>query len=131
MDLLTAKQLDLMKASYLALKKVKYLDLHLGLMMELQLGLIIEAHLGLLIDQRWFVLMAHLIVPMIANLWVHCLVFQLDKMLELIWVILMVLLMVIWMACLRDKHWQYHLDLLMVKHLAWMKASQKNLILVK
>ena len=24
---------------------------------------------------------------------------------------------------LRDKHWKYHLDLLMVKHLAWMKAS--------
>ena len=46
-----------------------------------------------------------------------------DKMLELSWVLLMVLLMVIQMACLRDKHWQYHLDLLMVKHLAWMKAS--------
>ena len=46
-----------------------------------------------------------------------------DKMFELIWVLLMVLLMVIQMAFLRDKHWQYHLDLLIVKHLVWMKAS--------
>ena len=60
---------------------------------------------------------------MMANLWVHCLVFQLDKMLEPSWVLLVVLLVVIQMACLRDKHWKYHLDLLMVKHLAWMKAS--------
>ena len=58
-----------------------------------------------------------------GNLWVNCLVFQLDKMLELSWVLLVVLLMVIQMAGLRDKHWKYHLDLLMVKHLAWMKAS--------
>ena len=74
-------------------------------------------------DMSWGFLMAHLIVPIMANLWVHCLVFQLDKMLELSWVLLVVLLMVIHMAFLRDKHWQYHLDLLMVKHLAWMKAS--------
>ena len=67
--------------------------------------------------------MAPLMVPMMANLWVHCLLFQLDKMLELSWVLLIVLLMVIQMACLRDKHWKYHLVLLMVKHLAWMKAS--------
>ena len=39
--------------------------------------------------------------------------------------------MVIQMACLRDKHWKYHLDLLMVKHLAWMKASYHDLLLVK
>ena len=71
---------------------VKYLALHLGLIMESQLGLIIEAHLGLMMDMSW--------VPQI-NLWVHCSVFQLDKMLELIWVLLMVLLMVIQIACLR------------------------------
>ena len=67
--------------------------------------LILEAHLGLMMY------------------WVHCLVFQLDKMLELSWVLLVVLLMVIQMACLRDKHWKYHLVLLMVNHLAWIKAS--------
>ena len=122
MDLLTAKHLDLMKVSYLASKMVKYLDQHLGLIMESQLGFIIEAHLGFLMDQSWVFLMDHLIV-MIANLWVHCLVFQLDNMLELSCFLLMGLLMVIQMECLRDKHWQYHLDLLMVKHLAWMKAS--------
>ena len=43
----------------------------------------------------------------------------------------MVILMVIHMACLRDKHWQYHLDIMMVKQLAWMKASYYDLILVK
>ena len=64
----------------------------------LNLGLIIEAHLGLLMDLSWVFLMAHLIVPMLENLWVHCLVFQLDKMLELSWVLLMLLLMVIKMA---------------------------------
>ena len=85
--------------------------------------LIIEAHLGLMMDMRWVLQYAPLIVPMVANLWVHCLVFQLDKMLELSWVLLVVLLMVIQTARLRDKHWKYHLDLLMVKHLAWMKAS--------
>ena len=85
--------------------------------------LIIEAHLGLMIDLSWVTQITSLIIPMMANLWVHCLVFKSDKMLELSWVLLMVLLMVIQMACLRDKHWKYHLDLLMVKHLAWMKAS--------
>ena len=85
--------------------------------------LITEAHLGLMMDLSWVPQNAPLMVPMMANVWVHCLVFQLDKMLQLIWVILMVLLMVIHMACLRDKHLQYHLDLLMVQHLAWMKAS--------
>ena len=85
--------------------------------------LIIEAHLGLMMDLIWVPQMAHLMVPMLANLWVHCLVFQLDNMLELSWVLLMMILMVIQMECLRDKHWNYHLDLLMVKHLAWMKAS--------
>ena len=45
-----------------------------------------------------------------------------DNMLELRWVLLMVLLMVIQMACLSCKHWQYNLDILMVKHLDWMKA---------
>ena len=68
--------------------------------------LIIEAHLGLMMDLRWVLQYAPLIVPMVANLWVHCLVFQLDKMLELSWVLLMVLLMVIHMACLRDNHCQ-------------------------
>ena len=68
-------------------------------------------------------LMAPFMVPMMANLWVHFLVFQLDKMLELRWILLVVLLMVIHMECLRDKHWQYHLDILKVKHLTWMKAS--------
>ena len=112
-----------MKASYLALHMIKYLALHLGLMMESHLGLIIEAHLGLMMDLIWVPQIAPLMVPIMANLWVHCLVFQLDKMLELRWVILMLLLVVIQMACLRDKHWQYHLYLLMVKHLDWMKAS--------
>ena len=69
-------------------------------------------------DLSWVPQMYPLIVPMLKNLWVHCLVFQLDKILELRWVLLMVLLMVIQMEFLRDKHWQYHLDLLMVKHLA-------------
>ena len=85
--------------------------------------LIIEAHLGLMMDLIWVPQINPLIIPMMANLWVHCLMFQLAKMLELSWVLLMVLLMVIQMACLMDKHWKYHLDLLMVKHLAWMKAS--------
>ena len=85
--------------------------------------LIIEEHLGLMMDLSWVPQITPLMVPMIANLWVHCMVFQLDNMLELSWVLLMVLLMVIQMACLRDKHWQYHLDLLMVKQLAWIKAS--------
>ena len=79
--------------------------------------------MGLMMDLSWVPLITPLIIPMMENLWVHCLVFNLYKMLELIWVLLMVLLMVIKMACLRDKHWKYHLDLLMVKHLAWMKAS--------
>ena len=85
--------------------------------------LIIEAHLGLMMDLSWVPHITPLMVPMMANLWVHCLVFKLDKMLELSWVLLILCLMVIHMACLRDKHWQYHLDLLMVKHLASMKAS--------
>ena len=76
-----------------------------------------------MIDLIWVPRIDPLMVPMMANLWVRCLVFHLDKMLELVWVLMMVLLMLIQMACLRDKHWQYHLDLLMVKHLAWMKAS--------
>ena len=85
--------------------------------------LILEAYLGLMMYLSWVPQITPLIIPMMANLWVHCLVFQLDKMLEQIWVLLVVLLMVIQMACLRDKHWKYHVDLLMVKHLAWMKAS--------
>ena len=67
-------------------------------MMESHLGLIIESHLGLIINLIWVPHMAPLIFPMMENLWVHCLVFQLDKVLELSWVILMVLLMVIHMA---------------------------------
>ena len=98
------KHLDLMKASYLTLQKVKYLDLHVGLMMESHLGLIIESHLDLMMDLIWVPHISPSVVLMIANRWVHCLVFQLDKMLELRWVLLMVLLMVIHMACLRDKH---------------------------
>ena len=85
--------------------------------------LILEAHLGLMMYMSWFPHITSLIKSMMANLWVHCLVFQLDKMLELSWVLLVVLLMVIQMACLMDKHWKYQLDLLMVKHLAWIKAS--------
>ena len=73
------------------------------------MGLIIEAHLGLMTDLSWVPQITTLMVPRMANLWVHFLVFQLDKMLELRWVLLMVLLMVIQMVCLRDKHWQYHL----------------------
>ena len=102
---------------------VNYFALHLGLMMDSHLGLIIEAHLGLMMDLSLVPQMASLMVPTMEKLWVHCLVFQLDTMLELSWVLLMVLLMVIQMACLRDKHLQYHLYVLMVKHLAWMKAS--------
>ena len=98
MDLLTEKHLDLMKASYLDLHMMKYLDIHLGLMRESHLGLIIEAHLGLMMDLRWVPQTAPLMVPMMANPWVHCLVFQLDNMLELSWVLLMVRLMVIHMA---------------------------------
>ena len=85
--------------------------------------LIIEAHLVLMTDMSWVPQIVPLMVPMMANLWVHCLVFQLDKMLELSWFILMVLLMVIQMTFFRGKHWQYHLYLLMVNHLAWMKVS--------
>ena len=59
------------------------------------MGLIIEAHLGFLMDLSWVFLMAHLIVPMMENLWVHCLMLQLDKMLELSWVLLVVILTVI------------------------------------
>ena len=68
------------------------------------MGLIIESHVGLMMELIWVPQMAPLIVPMMKNPCVHFLVFQLDKMLELRWVILMVLLMVIQMACLRDKH---------------------------
>ena len=54
-------------------------------------------------DLSWVPQINPLIVPIMASLWVHCLVFQLDKMLELRWFLLMVLLVVIQMACLRDK----------------------------
>ena len=64
-----------------------------------------------MMDLSWVPQMATFIVPMMENPWVHCLVFQLDKMLKLRWVLLMVLLVVVQMACLRDKHWQYYLDL--------------------
>ena len=60
--------------------------------------LIIKAHLGLPMDLIWVTQITPLMVPMMENLWVHCLVFQSDKMLELSWVLLMVLLMVIQMA---------------------------------
>ena len=76
-----------------------------------------------MMDLSWVPHIAPLFVPIMANPWDHCLVFQLDKMLELRWVLLMVLLVVIQMILLRDNHCQYHLDLLMVKHLAGMKAS--------
>ena len=118
MDILTEKHVDMIKASYLALNMMKYLALHLVLMTESHLGLIIEAHLDLMMYLIWVPQISPLMVLMVANPWVHCLVFQLDKMLELSWVLLMVLLVVILMACFRDKHWQYHLDLLVVKHLA-------------
>ena len=93
MDLLTGKHLDLMKPSYLALQMVKYLALHLGLMMESNLGLIIEAHLGLTMDLIWVNQMTPLMVPMMANLWVHCLVIHLDKMMYVSWALHMVILM--------------------------------------
>ena len=79
--------------------------------------------MGLMMDLIWVPHITPLIIPMMENLWVNCLVFQLDKMLELSLVLLMGFLMVIQMSYLRDKHWKYQLDLLMVKHLAWMKAS--------
>ena len=60
--------------------------------------LIIEAHLGSMMNMSWVPQISPLMVPMMANLWVHCLVFQLDNMLELSWVILMVILMVNQMA---------------------------------
>ena len=60
--------------------------------------LILEAHLGLMIYLSWVPQITPLIFPMMENLWVHCLVFQLDKMLELSWVVLMMLVMVIQMA---------------------------------
>ena len=74
------KHLDLMKTSYLDFQKVKYLALHMGLMMESHLGLIIESHLDLMMDLSWVLHIAPLMVTMMANLWVHCLVFQFDKM---------------------------------------------------
>ena len=86
MYLLTEKHFDLMKASYLALQMLKYLALHSGLMMESHLVLIIKSHLGLMMDLSWVTQIAPLMVPMMANLWVHCLVFHLDNMLELRWV---------------------------------------------
>ena len=76
-----------------------------------------------MMELSWVLLMAPLMVPMMANLWVHCMMFQLDKMMELSWVLLMVVLMVIQMTCFRDKHLQYHSNLLMLKQLDWMKAS--------
>ena len=85
--------------------------------------LIIEAHLNLMMDLIWVPQITPLITPMMANLWFHSLVFQLDNMLKLSWVILMVCLMVIQMACLINKYWKYHLDVLMVKQLARMEAS--------
>ena len=76
-----------MKASYLALQMVNYLALHLGLVMESHLGLIIEAHLGLMMDLRWVPQITPSMVLMMENPWVHCLVFQLDNMLLLRWVL--------------------------------------------
>ena len=92
-------------------------------MTESHLGLIIESHLDYMMGLRWVPQITPSMVPMMANPWVHCLVFQLDKMLKLRWVLLLVLLMVIHMARLKDKHRQYPLDLLKVKNLAWIKAS--------
>ena len=66
-----------MKASYLDSQMVKHLALHLGLMM----------------DMIWVLLIAHLIVPMMANMWVHLLVIHLDIVFELRWVHLIVLFM--------------------------------------
>ena len=39
---------------------------------------IIEANLGLMMDLSWVPQITALIIPMMASLWVHCLVFQLD-----------------------------------------------------
>ena len=51
-----------------------------------------------MMDLSWVPQMDPFIVPMMENPWVHCLVFQLDDILELSWVLLVVLLMVIQMA---------------------------------
>ena len=45
--------------------------------------LIIEAHLGLMMDMSWVPQNAPLMVPMMANLRVNCLVFNLGNMLEM------------------------------------------------
>ena len=49
-----------------------------------------------------------------------------DKMMEVGWSLHMVLLM----ACLKDQHWGYNLDLLTEKHLDLMKASYLALHMV-
>ena len=55
-----------------------------------------DIHLELLMELSWVLLMASLMVPMIANLWVYYLVIHLDKMMDVSWALHMVLLM----ACL-------------------------------
>ena len=44
--------------------------------------LIIDAHLDLMMDLSWVHQINPLTIPMMANLWIHFLVFQLNKMLE-------------------------------------------------
>ena len=56
-----------------------------------------------------------LMVSMMSHLRVHFLRTHLDHMMELYWVILMELKM-------RDKHWEYHLDILRVRRLAMKEA---------
>ena len=46
------------------------------------------------------------------------------------WFHLMVLLIVLFVACLIDQHWEYHLDLLILKRLDLIKASYSDLLLV-
>ena len=58
-------------------------------------------HLELLMELSWVLQMALLMVPMMANLWVDCLLVHLDKMIGLS----LTLHMVILMAWLLDLSW--------------------------
>ena len=82
---------------------VKQLALHFVLMMQ--------SHLALMMDMSWVILVVSVMVPMMANLWVYCLMVHFDKMMVLMkvlsWVLQMVLLVVLmkasyWECCLVD-----------------------------
>ena len=55
-----------------------------------------DLHLELLMELSCIFLMDPLMVPMMAKLWVYCLVIHLDKMMDMVWDLHMVVLM----ACL-------------------------------